>query len=230
MEINGRFKDAPWYKSNPTILIGGVGGIGSSTLYCLSKSVPGTYYIVDPDNVEEHNVGTQFFKKIDIGKKKVTSLQKSMAEYTDSIIQPITTKIDAHCYIPIMISAFDNMEARKFTFELWKKQVNRELYIDGRLRASLYEIYVVIPGREEQYEATLFDDTNVDEGPCTFKQTAYFGMLIGARITQMVCNYLTNKDVGEEVCNLPFSIREIGDIVFMDVVNAKVEYNEIISL
>lgn len=219
LDINARFKDAPWYNTTPNILIGGAGGIGGNTLYCLAKSVPGIYYVVDDDVVSTHNVGTQFFRKSDIDKKKVNALQTSMNEFTTSAILPVHTKMTSTTKLPIMIAAFDNMEARKYSFELWKSQSNRELYIDGRLRASFYEIFVVIPGREEEYEKTLFSDNEGDEGSCTFKQTAYFGMLIGARITQMVVNYLTNKSIGEEVCQLPFHIRELGEAVFIQISN-----------
>ena len=217
MSTTDRFKDAPWMTDKlPTILIGGVGGIGGNTLYCLAKTIPGEYYIIDPDTVVEHNVGTQFFKKSDIEKSKVGALHRTMSEYSDAKIHAIQQMMDSYCKMPIMISAFDNMEARKYSFELWKSQEERELFIDGRLRATLYEVYVVTKGREEEYERTLFDDADVDEGPCTFKQTAHFGMLIGARITQMVTNYLTNKALGEQVCQLPFFIREIGDAVLME--------------
>ena len=60
-----RFKDAPWFigSKEENILIGGIGGIGSNAMYCLSKTIPAKYYIFDFDNVEEINVGTQFFKK-----------------------------------------------------------------------------------------------------------------------------------------------------------------------
>lgn len=86
-----------------------------------------------------------------------------------------------------------------------------------RLRANLYEVYVVIKGREEEYEKTLFNDSEVDDGPCTFKQTAYFGMLVGARITHVLVNYLTNKYAKEEVCNLPFKISEFGEPFLIDI-------------
>ena len=92
----------------------------------------------------------------------------------------------------------------------------RNYGINMRLRASLYEVYVVTKGREEEYEKTLFDDSETDDGPCTFKQTAYFGMLIGARITHCLVNYLTNKYSNEEICSLPFHIQEFGECFYIN--------------
>ena len=102
----------------------------------------------------------------------------------------------------------------------WKKMYSvpfRNLRNNTRMRATLYEIYCVTPGKEEEYEKTLFDDREVDEGYCTFRQTAHFGMLIGARITQVVTNFLTNKNLGEEVANVPFCISEFGEPLVMNV-------------
>lgn len=219
IEYDGRFKDAPWYNMKPNILVGGVGGIGGNALYCLTKSIPGTYYIIDDDVVSTHNIGSQFFRKEDVGKPKVEAIKEAIRSYTDSsTIFSFKRKIDSSHYMPITIAAFDNMAARKQLFEIWKNREDRELYIDGRLRASLYEIYAVTPGREEEYEKTLFSDDKGDDGPCTFKQTAYFGMLIGARITHILVNFLTNKALGENVANVPFFITEVGEPLFINII------------
>lgn len=215
---NGRFKSAPWYTSHPSILIGGLGGIGSNTLYCLAKSVPGKYFLVDNDTIDDHNIGTQFFNKDDVGKFKVESLSATISKFSSRCeLIPVKSKIDIYSYRPISIAAFDNMPARKLLFNVWRNHEDRELFIEGRLRATMYEIYIVVPGREEEYEKTLFEDGEAEKDLCTFKQTAYFGMMIGARITQMVVNYLTNKSFGEEINKLPFCIKEMGEMVYMDV-------------
>ena len=214
-----RFKGAPWLSLHPEILIGGAGGIGSNTSYCLARSVDATIILVDDDDVCEHNVGTQFFSKKDIMKKKVNCVYTNIKFFNaPGRIVPIPTKIDDESYRPITIAAFDNMEARKQLFNVWKKREDRELFIDGRMRATLYEIYCVTPGREEDYEKTLFSDSEADEGTCTFKQTSHFGMLIGARITQVVTNYLSNKGLGADVYCVPFKVKEVGDLVYMEVV------------
>lgn len=217
-----RFKDAPWFKGSKEeiILVGGIGGIGSNAMYCLSKTIPAKYYIFDFDNVEEINVGTQFFKKNQVGLAKVSAVRQTISEFSDTYIQVFKNKVEKA--LPISISAFDNMEARRTLFKAWKSLENREIFIDGRLRASLYEVYTVTKENEDLYEATLFSDDEVADDPCTFKQTAYFAMLIGARITQVLVNYLTNKYSGEDICNIPFRIHEVGEPFLI-----KTDYNDI---
>jgi molybdopterin/thiamine biosynthesis adenylyltransferase len=207
-----RFKDAPWYLKSvqESVLLVGTGGIGSNSLYCLTKTIPAKYWIIDPDIVEEHNIGTQFFKKGQTGRFKVEAIVNNCQEQADCNIQTFNTKYTNE-YFPITITGLDNMKTRRKVFEEWRKHEDREILIEGRLRANLYEVYIVTKGREEQYEKTLFNDSDIDDGPCTFKQTAYFGMLIGARITHALVNYFTNKYSGDETCNLPFKIQEFGE-------------------
>lgn len=220
-KYNDRFKDALWYNTRPDVSIGGAGGIGSNALYCLTKSIPGSYFVMDMDIVEDYNVGSQFFNKNQVGMKKVAAIAQTVSVNTDDfevMIHPFAEFVDANSDIlPFAISAFDNMTARKNFYEAWLKNPDRKILIDGRLRATYYQIYTVLPGREKDYEATLFSDDEVDDGLCTFKQTAYFGMMIGARITNILVNYLTNIAVGEEINVVPFMIEESGDLLYFNV-------------
>lgn len=205
----------------------------SNALYCLTKTIPANYWLVDDDIIVAHNIGTQFFTKNQVGKYKVEAISETIASSTDISLASFKKKFSNE-YNPIIITALDNMKTRKEVYELWKSKEDREILIDGRLRASLYEIYVVIPGRETEYEKTLFEDSEVDEGLCTFKQTAYFGMLIGARITQCLVNYLTNKYAGEEICTLPFKIQEVGEPFYFEISclipEKKISTEEVISV
>ena len=98
LQYNDRFKDAPWYEKclDEKILLCGLGGIGSSSLYCLTKTIPATYYIIDYDTVDSVNVGCQFFNKNDVGKPKVIAITEMAKSYsTTNTIQYnyITTTI-----------------------------------------------------------------------------------------------------------------------------------------
>lgn len=235
-DYKARFKDAPWINEHPSILIAGLGGIGSNTAYCLTKTVNADYFFVDFDRVDYLNVGSQFFGASDVGKLKVDAVQDTMKHFLrdqcpqiDSLAATITPNVEIPDEITVYISAFDNMKARKALFELWKKNPYRELFIDGRLRANYYQVFTVIPGREEEYEKTLFEDSEADDGMCTFKQTTYFGMLIGARITHMVVNFLSNRAMKEDIHSLPFMIEEAGDAVWINIKQFESVENEIIS-
>lgn len=214
MKFNERFKDAPWMdkEKTETIVVGGVGGIGSTTLYFLTKSTLANFIIFDNDVVDEYNVGTQFFMPSYVNTPKVGAIKDILKTFgvNSSRIQTINSKI-GDTTLPITIAAFDNMAARKQLFNAWKSLPDREIFIDGRLSATIYQVYTVIPGREELYEKTLFDDNDVANAPCTFKQTTHFAGLIGARITQLITNYLSNKYAGENIMNIPYLVEEYGD-------------------
>lgn len=220
MDINNRFKDAPWYENASAlqIVMAGLGGIGSNALYYLAKTIPAKYILYDPDTVEMHNIGTQFFTKGDLGQHKVFALKDTIMEMSDANIKAHSIEFNEHSYTtPIVICGFDNMKARKTAFNNWKNYSNRELFIDGRMRATYYEIFAVQPGQEKAYETSLFEDGDVDEGPCTFKQSAYIGGLIGARITNILVNYLTNKNKKFDICDIPFHIEEVTEILKVNV-------------
>lgn len=217
-----RVQGAPWFEKakEEKILVVGAGGIGSSFLYPLVKTIPFKKVIlVDHDTVEEHNIGTQWFSYKYIGETKVSACVQSLRHFLPESLVNFDLKgyrYDGQFAYPIMASGLDNMATRRVCFEAWKKQSNREILIDGRLSANIYQIFVVTPGREDEYEATLVEDSAVDDGPCTFKQSAYFATLIGARMTHVLVNYLTNKYNDDPYCSLPFKIEEMGDLFLIN--------------
>jgi len=62
--VTNRFSDAPWARGNNSrnsVVVGGLGGIGSNLFYMLAKF--GTYvHAYEDDIVEEHNIGRKTFK------------------------------------------------------------------------------------------------------------------------------------------------------------------------
>lgn len=221
-EHYNRFKEAPWFLSMPeeekalipysTINIGGAGGIGSWTALFLSRA--GFYtYVQDFDTIETHNIGGQFFRPNDTGFFKVDILQKLIYEFTGSPMCSVSTEAVGN-FTPgylFMISAFDNMKARKMFFEAWKKSlinygVGSEdgLFIDGRLSMEGYEIYCVTPDKIKEYEETLFLDEEVEDLPCTMKQTTHVAAMIGSQITALFTNHVTNIRAGKAIRSVPF--------------------------
>lgn len=206
-----RFSDAPFFKGAASleVCIGGLGGIGSYLAFFLSRIVE-TIYGFDFDTVEKVNLAGQLFSNNHVGLSKAGAVRLLVNEYGHATFVPFKEAIEEDSEIPenYVFSAFDNMKARKNLFSIWEKNENRELFIDGRLLADQYEVYFVQKGNEERYKTTLFDDDEVEEVSCSFKQTSHFAAMCGARMVHGFTNYLSQ----EMMYKLPFHYAEEGNL------------------
>lgn len=204
-----RFKDAPWFpKNNESIMIGGAGGIGSWLTLFLTRAgfCPIVY---DFDIIEAHNLGGQLFRTTDINTEKVTALYNIIKEFSGQEIITINQRIDinspSHHF---MFSAFDNMQARKDLFNVWKKSIEgcsvTPVFIDGRLEMEQLQIFCVTPDRISAYEEQLFDDGDVADAPCTMKQTSHSASLIASLMTAFFTNHMTNIYERNKARDVPF--------------------------
>jgi len=200
-----RFKDLIWFDTNYDITIGGAGGIGSWTAFLLGR-IGYTLYVYDFDTVERHNLGGQLYNLNQVGMPKVDALQQNIEAFSENKnITPINQRLDENSIVTdYAFSCFDNMEARKTMFENWKKSDSRKLFLDGRMNAEEFQVFAVIPGREEEYEATLFHDSEVEDLPCTMKATSHTASAIGSYLTTIFTNYVANEKQGIVFRNVPF--------------------------
>lgn len=202
---HGRFQDLEWYGESKDIIVGGAGGIGSWLIFFLSR-IGHNLFIYDHDSIDETNMGGQLYPIEDVTKRKVDSIKDTCYKFSNH--ESITTfdKYEEDSFsAPIMITCFDNMKSRKIMFENWKKQEDREVFIDGRMQAEYFEIYCVTPGLEEKYEETLFDDSEVPDLPCSAKATSHCGALTGSFITSIFNNWCANQK-HEGLRELPFKL------------------------
>lgn len=211
---SSRFKDAPWFPKEETFcVVGGSGGIGSWLTVLLARAgfLP---IIYDFDTIEEHNMGGQLFPKRLIGKTKVEALAEIVKDFTDTDItannEMYTKESMSHHYV---FSAFDNMKARKEMFEAWKAYVEEwksdggsdtPVFIDGRLTMEQLQIFCVTPDKIADYEAHLFDDSEVPDAPCTLKQTSHSAAMIASHMVAFFTNHIANNNIGETDRALPF--------------------------
>lgn len=207
-ELRSRFKDAIWFPKEETeLIIGGAGGIGSWLSISLARA--GFLPIVfDFDRIEAHNIGGQAYSKQDIGDLKVDALKKRVMELCNIDLFTFNSAYDENSMASAyMFSAFDNMKARKDMFNNWKKENSENpdaIFIDGRLTMEQLQIYCVTPDKIEEYEKTLFDDSEVEEDPCTLKQTSHGALMIASLMTAFFTNHLTNVVEKAPVRDVPF--------------------------
>ena len=226
-EHSSRFKDAPWFpKEETNVIVGGAGGIGSWLTLLLSRA--GFYPVVyDFDVLEGHNLAGQLYtqKDAEIGALKVDALKGLCKHFADTDITVMAEKYTkdsmSHNYI---FSAFDNMQARKDMFAAWKEYVKEweefksladisketnvnlaePIFIDGRLTAEQMQIFCVTPDLIAEYEKHLFDDSEVEDAPCTMKQTSHSAAMIASHMVGFFTNHMTNNAVKDKDRTVPF--------------------------
>ena len=225
-EHSSRFKDAPWFpKEETNVIVGGAGGIGSWLTLLLSRA--GFYPVVyDFDVLEGHNLAGQLYtqKDAEIGALKVDALKGLCKHFADTDITVMAEKYTkdsmTHNYV---FSAFDNMQARKDMFAAWKEYIKEwedfrniaaesvlntaleePIFIDGRLTAEQMQIFCVTPDKIEEYEKHLFDDSEVEDAPCTMKQTSHSAAMIASHMVGFFTNHMTNNAVKDKDRTVPF--------------------------
>jgi molybdopterin/thiamine biosynthesis adenylyltransferase len=207
-----RFSSVDWFNELREISIGGVGTIGTHLSLSLARSGDHTLILYDNDIVEMENLSGQLFPLSAINENKVEAVKELILTYTeiDPVkVFPVKELIVEGTYVsPVCFSCFDNMKGRKTMFEQWCKLEDREIFIDGRMTIESYEVYTVTKGNEERYRATLFDDSELPDQICSFKNTSHTGALIGARMTVMFTNHLANVKMGIAMRSVPFKFRE----------------------
>lgn len=208
-EATSRFSSAIWYDNiqNKTVILAGVGGIGSYVGFLLARMKPAALYIYDDDVVEAVNMSGQLYGQDDIGRTKVSALSnmvKKYANYYGTFAMPERFTSNSQA-TDIMICGFDNMVARRVFFEKWANHVSSKpeeerancLFIDGRLAAEEFQV-LCIKGDDEfninRYKTEfLFSDLEVDETICSYKQTTFCANMIASYIVNLFVNFCANQ-------------------------------------
>ena len=208
-ESTSRFSSAIWYEAiqKKTIILAGVGGIGSYVGFLLARMRPTALFIYDPDIVETVNMSGQLYSREDVGSYKVSPLSTMISKYCDyNSVFAIPERFDeSNDASDIMICGFDNMAARKIFFNKWLDHVRSKseterancLYIDGRLAAEEFQV-LCIKGDDEfninRYKKEfLFSDAEADATVCSYKQTTFMANMIASVIVNLFVNFVANQ-------------------------------------
>lgn len=208
-ESTSRFSSAIWYEAiqRKTVILAGVGGIGSYVGFLLARMKPAALFIYDPDIVETVNMSGQLYSREDVGNPKVSALSGMISKYCDyNSVFAVPERFDeSNDASDIMICGFDNMAARKTFFNKWldhvrgKSEAERAncLYIDGRLAAEEFQV-LCIKGDDEfninRYEKEfLFSDIEADATICSYKQTTFMANMIASVMVNLFVNFVANQ-------------------------------------
>lgn len=208
-EATSRFSSAIWYENiqKKTVILAGVGGIGSYVGFLLARMKPASMFIYDGDIVEAVNMSGQLYGQSDLGRAKVSALAEMIRNYAGyssvfAINDRFTDESEAS---DIMICGFDNMAARRLFFNKWVNYVQSKpeeerkncLFIDGRLAAEEFQV-LCIKGDDEyninRYSNEyLFSDAEADETICSYKQTTFCANMIASYMVNLFVNFCANQ-------------------------------------
>ena len=208
-EATSRFSSAIWYENiqKKTVILAGVGGIGSYVGFLLARMKPASMFIYDDDIVEAVNMSGQLYGQSDLGRLKVSALAEMIRNYAGyssvfAISERFTNESEAS---DIMICGFDNMAARRLFFNKWINHVQSKpeeekkncLFIDGRLAAEEFQV-LCIKGDDEyninRYSNEyLFSDAEADETICSYKQTTFCANMIASYMVNLFVNFCANQ-------------------------------------
>lgn len=182
--------DPARYADKRVALIG-VGTIGSHLALTLARmQVPFTMY--DHDTIEEHNLATQAYTRMDIGSYKVDAIKRECekigAEGVLAINEMFAGGIDLSPYA-LIVSCVDSIDARR--------DIARSLgdspipVIDGRVGAEQVEVYRY-PNASE-WLAGFPEQADTD--PCGARFTAYTANICAGFMANAIKRELLGQDV-----------------------------------
>lgn len=232
-ETTSRFSGAIWYEAiqKKTIILAGVGGIGSYVGFLLGRLKPESLFIYDPDIVEAVNMSGQLYGRDDIGSSKVFSLSRMVSKYADyNRIVALQERFTAESEpADIMICGFDNMAARKVFYNRWllyvvnkpKEERKNCLFIDGRLAAEEFQVFA-IQGDDVRAQRTyednwLFSDYQAEETICSYKQTTFMANMIASVMVNIFVNFVANECDPLVPRDVPFMTSYTADTMFFKV-------------
>lgn len=205
-ETTARFSSAEWFEKmqQQSIILAGLGGIGSWTTLLLGRCHPRDILLFDDDIIETVNMAGQLYGLNNIGRRKSVMSVELLNNYCNynTVQQYGRYDENNHPTTNVMICGFDNMQARKYFYGKWKAHVMRSftpencLFIDGRLNAEEWQVFAIRGTdkyRMEEYERDwLFDDEDVEEALCSYKQTSFCASMIASYMVNIFVNFVAN--------------------------------------
>lgn len=202
--IGVRFSAADWAEraTQTSVLLGGVGGIGSWLALLLSRLQVNNITAYDPDIVDDTNMSGQLYNRRNVRQFKVDALRECLTLFSSFYrINGVSSFYRWNEPAkPIMMCGFDNMEARKDFFNNWSEKYGDDkqaLFIDGRLAAEEFQVFAIQGGdtyHQNIYRARfLFNDREAEPTVCSYKQTSHCAAMIASIMVNIFTNFLANS-------------------------------------
>lgn len=176
---------------NTPVAIIGCGAIGRQVAIQLAAIGAMKLMIIDFDEVSATNVTTQGFLAADVGKDKVDVLEENIKAIDPEIeVVKINDRWRPQMKLPeVVILCVDSISTREI---IWNKIKNEtRLLLDGRMLGENMRILAVDDAASaENYEKSIFPESEQMEGRCTGHATIYCAALAGSLMVHQFTRHL----------------------------------------
>ena len=149
-----------------SVLVAGLGGLGSTTSQLLVRLGFKKLIIVDPKEVDELDLNRQIlYDKKDLGRKKVEVAKEKLERISDVEIVALDKKIDENFELPkvdVVVDCLDNFSSR---FVLEKKAFEKGIpLVHGGVKGYGGQVTVIYPHKTKTL-SEIFGDLEDDPTP-----------------------------------------------------------------
>jgi len=188
-------------RQQDSVTLIGCGGIGSFTASGLAKLGVPNLTLIDPDEVEDHNIPNQLFHRMDVGQSKVSAVADYISDEFNNIdALAVSLPHEDVALEGLVISGLDSMQARH---DIWhecirlKPRVTR--YLDARISGEFIIVYSVNPSDmndvRKYEEQALYDDDEAEDISCTARGIIDVGLQVSSLLVRMTRRHFNHDEI-----------------------------------
>lgn len=177
-----------------------MGAIGRQVAIILAAMGVTQLQLIDPDRVEEVNLGPQGYWPEDVGCTKVQATAATLVRINPdigcSIVQQRYQRgMETH---QVTFCCVDSIDARRF---IWNSiSTTQRFFVDGRMTAEALRILCVASAVDgDHYARTLFDAREAQPGTCTARSTHYCASIAGGFMVAQYTKWLRRLDTARDL-------------------------------
>lgn len=192
-----------------SFVIVGAGSTGSWTALALAKLGAQHVTVWDRDVINEHNAPVQIYSTQETGRRKVDALVDWVRRLTNTALFGLAQHLDKDAAPvfdknTVLITCVDDMNARKYCWELAKACPDIKLLIDPRLAREVLRLYAVNPQdpqHQDFYDKNLYtnEEADVESIPCTAQAIIYTGMFTASFVSAIVASFVNGLPFKNEL-------------------------------
>ena len=190
---------SPEYAPKPLNVIG-CGAMGSHIALYAAKMGFTKFRLWDMDVVEEHNLPNQAYDVEHVGQLKASALAAVLKRFNPEVEVEVHTSeftsADAALLEGPVVMAVDSMKARSIVLDAAFMNFSVDKIFETRLGFDYGEVNVIDnlnPSQVKNFKATLFDDSQVPEGPCNQRICTTLVGMVSSWTVHTLCDYYSSK-------------------------------------